>query len=250
MQTYGRAFAEIYNQRWTEFARRVAPRIQAFYESTRIGQTERTLLDLCCGTGQLAVHFLKHGYQVVGIDSSRPMLCLAEGNARTYVEAGHARFLQADASEFTLIERFGLVVSTFDALNHLADEKALRTCFQCVYNVCDGWFIFDLNTRRGLARWDGVSVDDRDDALIISRGIFDEVGEKAWLKITGFVHASDGLFKRFDETAFNTVFEIERVRAILLEVGWQTVHVALERDLEAAVRDPESEGRVFVVAAK
>jgi hypothetical protein len=35
-----------------------------------------------------------------------------------------------------------------------------------------GFFIFDLNTRAGLRRWNSISVDDGDDnVLIITRGI-------------------------------------------------------------------------------
>lgn len=172
MQAYGSSFAKVYNKRWSGFARQAAPLIQAFYETTPLGHSNRALFDLCCGTGQLAVHFLGHGYRVVGIDLSEPMLRLAEENAHHYVEIGQARFVQGDASDFTLDERFGLVVSTFDALNHLADEEALKQCFQCVFQVCEGTFVFDLNTREGLGRWNSINIDDSDqDALTLTRGI-------------------------------------------------------------------------------
>ncbi|NIN99288.1 MAG: methyltransferase domain-containing protein, partial [Anaerolineae bacterium] len=92
-------------------------------------------LDVCCGTGQLAIYFLERGYKVVGIDLSENMLRYAQESAAQYIGRGQARFLQADAADFTLDERFGLVVSTFDSLNHLPDENALRSCFQSVYAV-------------------------------------------------------------------------------------------------------------------
>lgn len=251
MQAYGPGFAKIYDRRWSGFARQIAPLIQEFYEATSVGDGERTLLDLCCGTGQLAVHFLRNGYRVVGIDLSQPMLELAKDNAREYVEAGQARFIQADASNFSLDERFGLVVSTFDSLNHLADEQALRQCFRCVFNVCKGVFIFDLNTKRGLRRWNSISIDDSDDdVLIINRGIYDGQGDKAWTMITGFSRTSEGLYERFDEMVFNTVFKMARVREILLETGWRNAYFARARELHVAIDEPEAEGRVFVVASK
>ena len=69
---------------------------------------------------------------------------------------GHCK---GDASDFTLGERFGLVVSTFDSLNHLENESALRKCFQCAHAVSNGYFIFDLNTRNGLRRWNNIQVE-------------------------------------------------------------------------------------------
>ena len=251
MQAYGPGFARVYNSRWSGFVRQVAPQIQDFYERTAIGRANRTLLDVCCGTGQLAVHFLEQGYRVVGIDLSQPMLRYAEDNAREYIDTHRAVFIQADATNFSLGERFGLVVSTFDALNHLADEQALRQCFQCVFNVCDGIFIFDLNTRRGLERWNGVNIDDSDeDTLLIIRGIYDGESNKAWTRITGFSRTSDGLFERFVQTAFNTAFEMAQVRKMLLEIGWRRVHFACSGELAVPIDDPEAEGRVFVVAEK
>ena len=98
----------------------------------KLGQTNRRLLDVCCGTGQLAVHFLDRGYRVTGLDLSDEMLTYARQNAASYVESGRARFLAGDAADFALSEQFGLAVSTFDALNHLPDKTRLRACFECV----------------------------------------------------------------------------------------------------------------------
>lgn len=112
-------------------------------------------------------------------------------------------------------------------------------------------FIFDLNTRRGLKRWNGIQVDDSDDEmLIISRGIYDGLNDKAWMKISGFVRMPNGLYERFEETVFNTVFEMERVKKALLDVGWKNVYFARIQDLKTPLDEPEREGRVFIVASK
>ncbi|MEJ5240389.1 MAG: class I SAM-dependent methyltransferase [Anaerolineales bacterium] len=251
MQSYSKGFAKLYNLRWSGFARQIAPFILDFYATTPMGQENRTVLDLCCGAGHLAVHFLERGYRVVGLDLSEHMLYYARENARPYVETGQAAFIQGDASNFTLDERFGLVVSTFDALNHLENEQSLRRCFQCVYAVCDGYFIFDLNTRYGLRRWNSIQIDDsNDEALIINRGIYDGQSDKAWTKITAFLQLPNGLYERCDETVFNTVFELAKVRDALLEVGWKDVYFARVQDLRTPLDEPEKEGRVFIVASK
>jgi SAM-dependent methyltransferase len=251
MLAYNHTFAHVYNQKWSFFAKNVAPFLEAFYASTPIGQENKSVLDLCCGAGHLAMYFLDKGYRLVGLDLSEHMLDHARENARSYVESGQASFVQADASEFKLEQRFGLVVSTFDALNHLANEQALRKCFECVHAVCDGYFIFDLNTRLGLRRWNNMTVDENsDDAVIITRGIYDGLGDKAWTRITGFIQVPGGLWERFEQTAFNTVFDMEKVREALLEVGWKDVRFALIQDLKTPLAEPEKEMRVFIVASR
>lgn len=251
MQAYSQNFARVYNLRWSGFARYIAPFIIDFYESTPIGQKHKTVLDLCCGAGHLATYFLEKGYRVVGLDLSEPMLHYARENARQYVDAGLAVFVQGDASNFQLDERFGLVVSTYDSLNHLENEQALYRCFQCVYAVSDGYFIFDLNTRKGLMRWNNIQIDESDeDVVIINRGIYDGQSDKAWMRISGFVRLPNGLYERFEEVVFNTAFKMERVRDALLSVGWKNVYFARIQDLKTALDEPEKEGRVFFVASK
>jgi hypothetical protein len=172
-------------------------------------------------------------------------------NARLYVQSGQAKFVQGDASDFTMDEHFGLVVSTYDSLNHLESEEALRKCFRCVSEVNAGLFIFDLNTRAGLRRWNSIAVDDGDeDVVLITRGIYDGQSDRAWTRISGFVHRDDGLYERFEETAFNTVFGMELVREALLEVGYREAYFARVQDLHTPIAEPEKEGRVFIVASK
>ncbi len=253
MQAYGEGFARAYNARWSGFAKQVAPLILDFYAATPVGQENKSILDLCCGAGHLAVYFLERGYRVVGLDLSEPMLRYARENARPYIETGQARFVQGDASNFALDERFGLVVSTYDALNHLEDEQALERCFQCVHTVSNGYFIFDLNTRNGLRRWNNIQVEEGDeDALIITRGIYDGQGDKAWTRISGFVRMPNGLYERFEETVFNTVFEMAKVQQALLGVGWKHVYFARVQDLKTPLTAAEAEkqGRAFIVASR
>jgi SAM-dependent methyltransferase len=252
MQDYNRAFARIYDQQWGMFANHVAPLIWEFYESTPIGQTNKSLLDVCCGTGELALFFLEKGYRVVGIDLSADMLAHARKKTAEYIEAEKAAFVEADAARFSLDERCGLVVSTFDALNHLPDSDALRGCFQAVRNVLvpGGLFIFDLNTRKGLReRWNGIHVEDTEESLIVNRGIYDG-GERAYTRISGFVRGDDGAYERFEGTFYNTVFEMATVKGWLLAIGYKDVHFAHVLDLGAPVDAPEAMSRVFIVAGR
>jgi SAM-dependent methyltransferase len=250
MQSYGRAFAFVYNTRWAGFARQAAPRLLDYYAGTAHGRARKPVLDLCCGTGQLALAFLEAGYPVIGLDLSDAMLAHAAENAARYVASGQARFVRGDAADFRLETPVGLVISTFDALNHLPDLDALRGCFRSVMGALlpGGHFVFDLNTRLGLNRWNSITVDDGDEALIVSRGIYDGASDRAWTKISGFARLPDGRYERFDETVYNTVFAIADVLKALREAGFTSAYAARLGDLGTPVAEPEQEGRVFLVA--
>ncbi len=252
MQAYGPAFAHVYNLRWEQFALQLAPQLQSFYESTDIGQHNRQLLDLCCGTGQLALYFLDQGYQVTGIDLSPDMLEYARANTAPYVIIGQARFVQADAANFELEERFGMVVSTFDALNHLPDFTALKGCFLSVFPVLEeeGFFIFDLNTPSGLRNWSGMTLEDTPEMMLVTRAIYDEQNQRGYMRVSGFFPVGDGLYERFEETAYNTAFDLEQVKEALLQTGFRSVRFARSQDLNAPAEDPERDSRIFFIAQK
>ena len=252
MQAYGRSFAHVYNKRWTGFAHRVAPRIAEFYASTVTGEAKYPVLDLCCGTGQLALHFLERGYRVTGLDLSEYMLQYARENASSYVESGQAQFVQADAAEFSLDQQFGLVISTFDALNHLDGQDALESCLRSVFAVLidEGYLVFDLNTRAGLMRWNSIHIDESQEAMIVTRGIYDGQGNRAYTRVSGFMRSANGQYDRFEETVYNTVFDMAWVQDTLLRIGWREVHCARYEALAVPIAEPEEEDRVFFVAHK
>ncbi|MFX0114928.1 MAG: class I SAM-dependent DNA methyltransferase, partial [Candidatus Hodarchaeota archaeon] len=222
------------------------------YENQPISKRNRFILDLCCGTGQLATHFLENGYSVLGIDLSEDMLSYARKNAAQYLENGQAEFRKGDATEFLLDQQFGLIISTFDSLNHLESYEAIKNCFRCVYGalLMDGFFIFDLNTRLGLIRWNEIFIQDTQEAMVVTRGIYDGKSDKAQMRISGFVQTPAERYERFSETIFNTVFELEQVKQSLQSIGWQDVYFAKGSDLGNPIDDPEREGRIFCIAKK
>ncbi len=252
-QAYGSAFARVYNQLWSGFALNAAPKIRSFFETSQISKSDKSLLDLCCGSGVLTRHFLDHGYRVTALDLSAEMLEHARLNNLPYITAGLVDFIQADASAFVLEQRYSLVVSTFDALNHLPDFGALVNCFLCTHAVLvdDGVFIFDLNTRLGLeTRWTGMSTEDRPDLFLLNRAVWVEEEQRAYTRITGFLRADNGFFERFVETVYNCAFELDAVLRALEECSFKNVYMARLDNLQEPLENPEAEGRVFFIAKK
>ncbi len=144
------AFADAYNAHWGCFSLTWL-KMFGFLVGWRLLEGAR-VLDLCCGTGQMAAELGVCGYRVVGLDGSRGMLLHARENAPD------ASLIQGDARRFGLLPRFDAIVSMFDSLNHVlaADElgAVFRSAFDCL--MPGGVFLFDLNTETGYVRhWEG-----------------------------------------------------------------------------------------------
>ena len=251
-QAYGVAAAlrySIFESRPDGFARRLAPKIRRFYEKTATGASNRDVLDLACGSGQLAAHFLEHGYRVVGLDRSPHMLGHAREACARYLKDGKALFSEGDASDFQLERRFGLVVCTFNGLNHLTSLAEVTRCLKCVDRALapGGYFVFDINTPLGLRETvDTTVVHDSDEEIIVRKRLFD--GERVILYASGcFAHG--GVWHRYRETIHKIVIDPEWLRRAMSDLGRSPVQY-LDEDLALPVADPSDGSIAYGVASK
>jgi SAM-dependent methyltransferase len=105
----------------------------------------KSMVDVACGTGSLALMMARDGWRVHGVDASPLMLAQAQKKCRR--KKGIA-FHQHDMRTFRIPERVGLATSFFDSLNHLPDDRDLFRTFRSVERALlpGGLFVFDLNT--------------------------------------------------------------------------------------------------------
>src|SRR5207245_11645564 len=102
--------------------------------------TKARILDLCCGTGQLAKSLSSEGFDVKGIDGSPEMLRFARKNAP------ECKFILADARNFDLEKSVDCVVSAYDSLNHILNISKLKRSLAQTHNASkpSGIIIFVL----------------------------------------------------------------------------------------------------------
>lgn len=251
-QAYGELFARVYNRYWSSYAERMAPALVELFARLQPGGAGARVLDVCCGTGQLARELVAAGYEVVGIDLSAHMLEHAKANNAAAVADGRAEFLLEDAAAFSIDRPASIAVSIFDALNHLPDERALAGCFASVHESLEpgGHFVFDLNTPLGLARWNGINVEENEEVTIINRGIYAPGAERAFTSITGFLRRADGAWDRFREIAYETVFPHDLVVDLLVAAGFVEVATFAAQDLTTPVDDVVGLPRVFYTCTR
>src|SRR3989337_408628 len=106
------SFAWFYNRYGGDF---VAGRFLVAIEQLVLSHlpSQARLLDLCCGTGQLAKVLADQGFRVAGVDGSAAMLEFARANAPG------GEFVLAEARRLTLPGTFHAVPSNFSSLAHL-----------------------------------------------------------------------------------------------------------------------------------
>ena len=107
--------------------------VVSWYEERNIDEGEEKILekylsgkgkvlDLMCGTGRIAVHLAKLGFEVVGVDISREMITTAK--KRMKEEGVEIKFVVEDAEKVTLPEEyFDYVLILENSLEHIPSKK-------------------------------------------------------------------------------------------------------------------------------
>lgn len=182
----------------------------------------RTMLDLACGTGTLALLMGERGWEVIGLDQSAAMLEQARRKAER-ADAAHVDFVQGDMRAFTLPAPVALATCCYDTLNYLLDPADLQHCFEAVARslVPGGLFCFDLATDYFLRNyWQGVELEEFEDFTQIMQSHYDPENGCSTLVLTGFVQTAPGRYRRFREVHVERAYAEADVRQLLLGAGF------------------------------
>ncbi len=184
------------------------------------GSEPKTVLEIACGTGNLAKIFLDRGYSSEGLDLSKKMLAVAERKGlKTH---------QGDMVDFDLDKKFDLILCVFDSLNYILDESELLRCLKSVRRHLSrgGFFVFDMNSYHKI------------NAVVPGFGAeYYRVGdvEMVWLnshepdtwvtEIIFFEKIEDGAYRRIQEKHVEKAYRMEVVQALLKEAGLELIGV-------------------------
>jgi SAM-dependent methyltransferase len=112
----------------------------ALYERFVKHAGSKSILEIGCGTGQLAKKFIARGYDYTGIDISSEMLKIAHATQPS------GRFLEMDMRNIILQEKFDAILITARSISYLTTNQDVLSAFQSIANVCSegGKLIFDF----------------------------------------------------------------------------------------------------------
>lgn len=184
----------------------------------------RDVLDLGCGTGEIAIRLKKNGYNVLGVDISDEMLAIAgekiENMGLDIPLAIH------DMRKFKLPVGFDIILSLFDTVNYLSSVNELEKTFKAVYSHFDqnGIYIFDIVTENMMEEMfpGGIFVDDREEMTLIWARHVEEDGINE-ISTTFFVKEKTGRYKRVDDYYTKKIFSKEEIEKTAAKIGFKSV---------------------------
>lgn len=235
-------FARIYDRHWGAFATNIYSILDHLVmENLPPGCA---VLDLCCGTGQLAAELSRQGYRTTGLDGSEAMVEIARKTAPD------VEFVVQDARNIALPRKFAAVFSTFDSLNHVMSPDELEQVFRSVFTVLEGGgcFAFDLNMEDGYrSRWRGSFGFVEEDHVCVVRSSHDVNEQIGRMDVTLFEPMGSD-WVRTDFPLAQRWYEETEIRERLARAGFEELRSF--DGSEPIVEDAQYEGRMFFVARK
>jgi SAM-dependent methyltransferase len=228
----------------------------SFYRSLARHLGADDVLDLACGSGRVTLPLARDGRRVVGIDLSMPMLIRANQRAQKLGRAARARLalLRGDMRRFALARRFPLVISAFNAFEHLYTRTDLAACLASVreHLAPGGRLAFDVQnpdlkwlSRDPRKRWARTRFRDPTTGTRVeytTNHIYDPVSQIAYIKFYYQTLEDDPAERHLSvvRLAQRKFFPAE-LEALVSASGFQIEYRYGEFDGEALTSDQESQ---------
>jgi len=190
-----------------------------------VGRRPRSILDLGCGTGNHAVILGKRGYEVVGLDRSRPQLAVAR--AKVDGRGLPVTFVQNDMYRFALRRRFDAAVCMFGGFGYLLSNRDVVSHFAAVrrHLAADGLYVFEFWQESGVVSGRrGWFLRERPFRIIrLDQSTYHPLRHRLSVEFRFFVFDRDRLRDRFDESHVLRVYRVAEVRRLLALAGMRLV---------------------------
>ena len=213
----------------------------------REGLAPRTAVDLACGTGSVALLLAEKGMDVVGVDMSAEMLCVAAQKAQE--QQNPPFFVCQPLQELQLPRGVDLAVCALDSLDYITDPADCQEAIRRIYRVLNpgGCFIFDVNTPEKLRAMDGqMFLDEDDDVYCVWRGEFDQQTNICtyWMDL---FQRNGSAWQRSYEEHREYAYSADQLKTYLRQAGFTHIEIYADRRFEAPGTD---EQRIYMKARK
>ncbi|MBT2690295.1 class I SAM-dependent methyltransferase [Bacillus sp. ISL-47] len=216
----------------------------------KYGVRGKKLLDLACGTGQLAIRLGKQGYDVTGVDLSVNMLAVAQAKAE---QSGlRIPFYQQNMAELGGFGEFDVIGIFCDSLNYLETESEVQETFQRVHRHLkdNGLFIFDVHSIYKMMQifMNQTFAENDEEISYIWHSYQGGYPNSVEHDLSFFVlDEATGRYDRYDELHFQRTYPVETYVGWLRECGFELLEVSA--DFEDAAPGSQAE-RIFFISRK
>ena len=242
------ALAGVYDDLTSDVAYgRRADYLERLFQKSRL--PVRTVLDLACGTGSMTAVLTERGYELIGVDESPDMLAVAREKAAG-LKGEPPVFLNQSMPKLDLYGTVEAAVCCLDSLNYLTSPREVQRTFErlALFIAPGGILIFDINSASYLRDLNGqVFLDETDDVYCVWRAEFEKRNRVCtyWMDI--FTRREDGVWNRSVEEHRQRAYEVEELRAWLLDAGF--THIRTYGDCRMSA-PKEGEQRIYFSAVR
>ncbi|GAC1424298.1 MAG: class I SAM-dependent methyltransferase [Ktedonobacteraceae bacterium] len=217
-----------------------------------------TILELACGSGRVLLPLAQAGYDVVGIDTSAPMLALAQQRVQEMRTPIHCELLQQDMVTMQLGRRFRMAFIALGSFAHMITRKEQQ---QALANIrthlsTGGLFLIDISNAdahymedlSGQVLHQGTW--QRDDGTMLTHFVSPASSPtKHLLELTHFYdqHKQGGIVERTTTTTHLYLFARSEMELLLEQAGFTVKDVYGDYDLGPCLLD--SPRMIFVTEA-
>jgi SAM-dependent methyltransferase len=195
------------------------------------GISSGSLLDLCCGNGQLSIHMAMKGFKTVGVDISKPFLENARTKAEQHGVSDRTTFLQGDVRKLKKVVRnvsepFDVVVNVWTSIGYTSKDDDLNIFEQARELSRQGAILFIAETMHAeylSVKFTPTSYTELDNILMLEDRKYDPTTSN--LSTSWIFYNKRGQNLRFlDRVDFeNHIYSLSELSSLLRKARWETI---------------------------
>lgn len=189
----------------------------------------RRVIDLGCGTGNIAIPLAKRGYQVIGVDLSAEMLAVAYDKMRR--EQAQVLWVEQDMRELE-VPQADSVISFCDSLSYLTDEEDVQQTFSRVFAHLQpgGTFLFDVHSPYKILHGFGNQTFalTEEEVSYIWQCFCDPDRLEVAHELTFFLRQENGLYERVEEVHEQRAYQPYEMVRWLREAGFAEIELTAD----------------------
>lgn len=184
----------------------------------------QTVLDLGCGTGNIAIPLSKEGYRVIGVDLSAEMLAIAYEKMRA--AQTEVTWIEQDMRQLEL-SPVDAVISLCDSLSYLTEEEDVQATFHKVFAHLrpGGSFLFDVHSPYKILHIFGENTFtlQEEEVAYIWECFTDPLRCEVEHQLTFFLRQPNGLYERVEESHVQRAYQPIQMMNWLRAAGFEQI---------------------------
>lgn len=183
----------------------------------------QTVLELGCGTGEIAIRLANQGKNVCATDISKDMLEVAKYKCIDF--KADVMLSRVDMCDFAVDTKLDLILCLCDSLNYVTNLKDVENVFQNTYDALkkDGIFIFDIDSMYKMEKILQNYDEENDDEEFYFHWHVDRLA-KGYVKHSVEIIDKVNNDRVFEEHLQKT-YEVDTYRDLLKKVGFNNIEV-------------------------